>query len=84
MTASPIPSQQAAAAAVITNKPSTLVSTESSAVELSRVCTGSEILWESLIREGVTVMFGYPGGAIMPAYDALPKYHTVASRPGAA
>jgi acetolactate synthase-1/2/3 large subunit len=36
--------------------------------------TGAEILWESLVREGVTVVFGYPGGAIMPAYDALPKF----------
>lgn len=36
--------------------------------------TGSEIIWEALVREGVTVCFGYPGGAIMPAYDALPNY----------
>ncbi len=40
----------------------------------TRVLTGSEILWECLVAEGVEVMFGYPGGAIMPAYDALPKY----------
>jgi acetolactate synthase I/II/III large subunit len=33
--------------------------------------TGAEILWEVLAREGVDVVFGYPGGAIMPAYDAL-------------
>jgi acetolactate synthase-1/2/3 large subunit len=39
-----------------------------------RNLTGSEILWESMVEHGVTVMFGYPGGAIMPAYDALPKY----------
>ncbi len=36
--------------------------------------TGSELIWEALVREGVDVVFGYPGGAIMPAYDALPKY----------
>ena len=36
--------------------------------------TGAEILWESLIREGVDVVFGYPGGAILPAYDAMTKY----------
>jgi acetolactate synthase-1/2/3 large subunit len=35
---------------------------------------GSEILWATLVREGVRVMFGYPGGAIMPAYDVLPKF----------
>jgi acetolactate synthase I/II/III large subunit len=33
--------------------------------------TGGQILWESLVREGVTCVFGYPGGAILPAYDAM-------------
>jgi len=32
---------------------------------------GAEILWETLVHEGVDVVFGYPGGAILPAYDAL-------------
>jgi acetolactate synthase-1/2/3 large subunit len=32
---------------------------------------GANILIESLKREGVDVLFGYPGGAIMPVYDAL-------------
>ena len=36
--------------------------------------TGAEIMWECLVREGVDVVFGYPGGAILPAYDALNKY----------
>ncbi len=36
--------------------------------------TGAQILWEVLVREGVDVVFGYPGGAIMPAYDAMPAY----------
>ncbi|HWF85569.1 MAG TPA: biosynthetic-type acetolactate synthase large subunit, partial [Vicinamibacterales bacterium] len=36
--------------------------------------TGAQILWESLIREGVTDVFGYPGGAILPAYDAMQSY----------
>ncbi len=36
--------------------------------------TGAEILLECLIREGVDVMFGYPGGAILPTYDAMSKY----------
>jgi acetolactate synthase-1/2/3 large subunit len=35
---------------------------------------GSAILCESLLREGVEVMYGYPGGAIMPFYDALTSY----------
>jgi len=33
--------------------------------------TGAAILWECLEREGVRHVFGYPGGAILPAYDAL-------------
>jgi acetolactate synthase I/II/III large subunit len=36
--------------------------------------TGAEIVMECLIREGVKVMFGYPGGAILPTYDAMTKY----------
>jgi len=36
--------------------------------------TGAQIVWEALVREGVKVVFGYPGGAIMPAYDALLQY----------
>ena len=35
---------------------------------------GSEIICESLLREGVDVMFGHPGGAILPFYDALWGY----------
>src|SRR5438132_1604833 len=33
--------------------------------------TGAQILWECLEREGVKHVFGYPGGAILPAYHAL-------------
>ncbi len=36
--------------------------------------TGAQILWECLVREGVTTVFGYPGGAILPAYDAMLDY----------
>jgi len=35
---------------------------------------GSEIVMECLIRENVDVLFGYPGGAILPTYDAMTKY----------
>src|SRR5574343_987782 len=37
--------------------------------------TGSEIVMRSLIAEGVNTIFGYPGGAIMPIYDALFDHH---------
>ena len=33
--------------------------------------TGGEIMCEALVQEDVSVIFGYPGGAIMPFYDAL-------------
>ncbi len=36
--------------------------------------TGAEIIFECLLREGVDLMFGYPGGAILPFYDTLSKY----------
>lgn len=36
--------------------------------------SGSEIVMECLIREGVDVVFGYPGGAILPTYDAMTRY----------
>lgn len=39
-----------------------------------REVSGSEILLELLIAQGVTTLFGYPGGAIMPVYDALYDY----------
>src|SRR5881296_2736090 len=36
--------------------------------------TGAQILWECLLRENVETVFGYPGGAILPAYDAMWRY----------
>lgn len=50
---------------------STLRSHES---EEARELSGSHILCEALIREGVDLLYGYPGGAIMPFYDALTSY----------
>ena len=37
-------------------------------------CSGSEMILKALIEEGVQTVFGYPGGAIMPLYDALYDY----------
>ncbi|HWA94626.1 MAG TPA: biosynthetic-type acetolactate synthase large subunit [Terracidiphilus sp.] len=36
--------------------------------------TGAEIVWATLVGESVTTVFGYPGGAILPVYDALRKF----------
>ena len=48
----------------------------------TKVMTGASILWECLEREGVKHVFGYPGGAILPVYDALKhsKIHHVLVR----
>ncbi|MFK7766797.1 MAG: biosynthetic-type acetolactate synthase large subunit [Mariniblastus sp.] len=37
--------------------------------------TGAEAVVRCLLAEGVDIIFGYPGGAIMPVYDELYKYH---------
>ena len=39
--------------------------------DLPRLLSGSQALMHALVAEGVDTIFGYPGGAIMPVYDAL-------------
>jgi acetolactate synthase-1/2/3 large subunit len=39
--------------------------------------SGAEILWATLAGEGTTTVFGYPGGAILPIYDALRKFPSI-------
>ena len=41
------------------------------AVEASRAPSGAERLLEALVQHGVDTVFGYPGGACLPIYDAL-------------
>src|SRR5688572_3693166 len=41
---------------------------------MTEALTGAQILCRALLEEGVDVLFGYPGGAIMPFYHALPEY----------
>ena len=36
--------------------------------------SGSKAIIECLLRENVDIVFGYPGGAIMPLYDAMYDY----------
>ncbi|MDX2305427.1 MAG: biosynthetic-type acetolactate synthase large subunit [Microscillaceae bacterium] len=59
----------------LTKKPAKEVLSEAlkPQIQTSRV-SGAEAVILSLIAEGVEVMFGYPGGAIMPVYDELYKY----------
>jgi acetolactate synthase-1/2/3 large subunit len=44
------------------------------AQQAQRPMNGARILCEALIREGVEVIFGYPGGVIIPLYDVFPEY----------
>ncbi len=41
---------------------------------MSEVLSGSQILCRALLEQGAELLFGYPGGAIMPFYHALPEY----------
>jgi acetolactate synthase-1/2/3 large subunit len=43
-------------------------------MEITGELTGAEIVCESLLKEGVEVLFGLPGGAVLPLYGALGKY----------
>ncbi|SVB29663.1 uncharacterized protein METZ01_LOCUS182517, partial [marine metagenome] len=39
--------------------------------------TGAEIVCESLLKEGADVVFGLPGGAVLPLYGALSNYPAI-------
>jgi len=52
----------------------TLTSTKGTEQIEKKVISGAEAIILSLIAEGVDTIFGYPGGAIMPVYDALYHY----------
>ena len=45
-----------------------------SGIRIGEVCTGAEIMMRALYQENVKTIFGYPGGAIMPVFDALYTY----------
>ncbi|MFY0712564.1 biosynthetic-type acetolactate synthase large subunit [Seonamhaeicola sp. NFXS20] len=51
----------------------TIKKEENKAVKTERI-TGCEAIIRCLIEEGVDILYGYPGGAIMPVYDELFKY----------
>ncbi len=50
------------------------VKEESKKTDSVKKITGSRALMDILLKEGVDTIFGYPGGAIMPVYDALYDY----------
>jgi acetolactate synthase I/II/III large subunit len=55
-------------------KPSAALETKNPPLE-GREASGSEAVLDALVQESVTTIFGYPGGAIMPIYDALYDYN---------
>jgi len=64
----------------IEQKPSTAATNNNSEILKDSLAgtvelTGSQAVLEALIAEGVDTVFGYPGGAIMPIYDALYDYN---------
>ncbi|MDO4929743.1 MAG: biosynthetic-type acetolactate synthase large subunit [Bacteroidales bacterium] len=56
------------------NQPTANAANSEAGAQHAAPITGAEILMRSLVNEGVETLFGYPGGAIMPVYDALYDY----------
>lgn len=48
---------------------------EAQAEPASRRAIGARLLCQALEREGVDLIFGYPGGAVIPLYDVLPEFN---------
>ncbi len=58
-------------------------SPKTEAADTAEILTGAEIVVRCLVDQGVDVLFGYPGGAVLPIYDALfhePRLHHVLVR----
>ncbi len=51
------------------------VEQEPTITKKTQTISGSQAVLEAFVSEGVDTIFGYPGGAIMPIYDALYDYH---------
>jgi acetolactate synthase-1/2/3 large subunit len=51
----------------------TAATTQIATTQDSRTMTGAEVVIQALVEQGVEVIFGYPGGAVLPLYDALHK-----------
>jgi acetolactate synthase-1/2/3 large subunit len=59
---------------IIAERPAGTTMPEQEASPQPRRLSGSRIMCAALEAEGVEIMWGYPGGAIMPFYDALPEF----------
>ncbi len=59
---------------VMEKKSAKIIEAEKSKIQTTEKISGAEAVVKCLIEEGVDLVFGYPGGAIMPVYDALFNY----------
>ena len=50
------------------------IKSQEKSIKTTELISGSEAIVRCLIEEGVDILYGYPGGAIMPVYDELYKY----------
>jgi acetolactate synthase-1/2/3 large subunit len=50
------------------------IKNKDTSIKATEMISGSEAVVRCLIEEGVKILYGYPGGAIMPVYDELHKY----------
>ena len=66
-----LPGAGSAAAAAV-ERPARRCSTRPSRASRTRI--GADVVCEALLRQGVDVLFGYPGGVILPLYDVLGDY----------
>ena len=51
------------------------IKSQKKSIKTTERISGSEAIVRCLIEEGVDILYGYPGGAIMPVYDEFYKYH---------
>jgi acetolactate synthase I/II/III large subunit len=59
---------------VLTTQPGSSRRTTQQKGAPASIITGAQMLWESLLSEGVDTIFGYPGGQVIPLYHHLPDY----------
>ena len=51
--------------------PMTAATTQTATIDDAQTMTGAQVVIQALVEQGVDVIFGYPGGAVLPLYDAL-------------
>ena len=73
-TTTPLPSKPTTPRAASNGKAAPATAAANNPAPVPRELSGSQAVLEAFLAEGVETIFGYPGGAIMPIYDALYDY----------